>query len=81
MSCCAPFFAGDERNVTAEKTADPSTALRSGRDDKFVVYLTPIFQLATRPLTFKQICHPDRSVAQWRDLRFLNTTLRPKAEA
>jgi hypothetical protein len=34
VSCYAPFSAKDERNVTVERTADPSTALRFGRDDK-----------------------------------------------
>jgi hypothetical protein len=28
-----------------------------------------------KPSSFKRICHPDRSEAQWRDLRFLSPVL------
>src|ERR1700760_1903248 len=42
------------------RTADPSTPLRSGRDDISGVDLT----------VSRYLCHPDRSEAEWRDLRF-----------
>jgi hypothetical protein len=48
---------------TAKETAGPSTPLRSGRDDNFVVEPT---------LVIPMNCHPDRSEAEWRDLRFLS---------
>src|ERR1700733_6823725 len=44
------------------QTADLSTSLRSGRDNKFI--------LETTLSVPKQTCHLDRSVAKWRDLRF-----------
>jgi hypothetical protein len=47
------------------RTAGPSTSLRSGRDDNFVEAETD----ATKHLLpLQQNCHPDRSVAKWRDL-------------
>src|ERR1700677_2899444 len=42
--------------VGERRTAGPSTTLRSGRDDKFV--------LGTGILVRKSTCHPDRSVAE-----------------
>jgi hypothetical protein len=51
-------------------TAGPSTALRSGRDDNSVAGQV----LSRLSFAAQQNCHPDRSVAQWRDLRFLSRT-------
>jgi hypothetical protein len=50
---------------TDESTADPSTSLRSGRDDNFVAKC----ELSRELINLKMNCHPDRSVAKWRDLR------------
>ena len=50
---------------TCFETAGPSTALRFGRDDNLLV--------ANDLARYHRICHPDRSVAQWRDLLFLYT--------
>jgi hypothetical protein len=54
--------ADDEQQV-------PSTKLRSGRDDTSVWGVTGCFYSFS--CTFQQKCHPDRSVAQWRDLQFV----------
>jgi len=43
----------------------------SGRDDNSVGPLTFIRPTAFGTISFENNCHPDRSVAQWRDLRFL----------
>jgi hypothetical protein len=63
-----------------KETADLSTALRSGRDDKVVTKLTAVIHRKT-VITPQQLCHLDRSAAQWRDLRFLfpvlTQTLKP----
>jgi hypothetical protein len=56
---------------TGRETAGPSTALRSGRDDNSVGSLTAIRLIAFGDISLQQNCHPDRSEAQWRDLRFL----------
>jgi hypothetical protein len=56
---------------TGGETAGPSTALRSGRDDNSVGPLTAIRLTAFGAISVQQNCHPDRSAAQWRDLRFL----------
>jgi hypothetical protein len=59
-----------------EETADLSTALRSGRDDDFVRQMATnckprnILNLATN-------LSLDRSVAQWRDLRFCSSPGQP----
>jgi hypothetical protein len=53
---------------TGKATAGPSTALRSGRDDNFYRGGKDFSQKLFRP---QQNCHPDRSVAQWRDPRLL----------
>jgi hypothetical protein len=55
---------------TGKETADLSTPLRSGRDDKFVARFETIFH-GKGVIAYPQICHLDRSVAEWRDLRFL----------
>jgi hypothetical protein len=52
-----------------KETADLSTALRSGRDDKVVTVLELIFH-EKKAFEWPQLCHLDRSVAQWRDRRF-----------
>jgi len=47
---------------TKEKAkAGPSTALRSGRDDNFVMRFTYI--LEENPTFLRMNCHPDRSAA------------------
>ena len=51
------------------ETAGPSTLLRSGWDDNFVMPLTADSEGSHSHL---MNCHPDRSVAEWRDLRFFN---------
>jgi hypothetical protein len=59
--------------MAAGETAGPSTTLRygpstSGRDDdNSVAGSTTVPSHLFRSL---QNCHPDRSVAKWRDLRF-----------
>jgi len=50
----------------AGETAGPSTSLRSGRDDNSVAESTTAPSHLFRSL---QNCHPDRSVAKWRDLQ------------
>src|SRR5277367_4013895 len=56
-----------------EKTAGPSTALRSGRDDNFLRRGSLFRSGGCREEIFdlKRIFHPDRSAAYWRDLLFL----------
>jgi hypothetical protein len=54
--------------MTAGETAGPSTSPRYGRDDNSVAGSTTVPSHLFRPL---QNCHPDRSAAKWRDLRFL----------
>jgi hypothetical protein len=51
-----------------EKTAGPSTPLRSGRDDNFVAQSA----LSCEVINLKKNCHPDRSAAEWRDLLFFH---------
>jgi hypothetical protein len=53
--------------MAAGETAGPSTSLRYGRDDNSVAGSTTVPSHLFRSL---QNCHPDRSVAKWRDLRF-----------
>jgi hypothetical protein len=53
--------------MAAGETAGPSTSLRYGRDDNSVAGSTTVPSHLFRSL---QSCHPDRSVAKWRDLRF-----------
>ena len=43
------------------ETADLSTTLRSGRDDKFVVLFTSVRRTGAQPVSLQQICHLDRS--------------------
>ena len=61
----APYCGG-------KKTADLSTPLRSGRDDNSVVWSILGFPSHWKHIThtIQQICHLDRSAAEWRDLRF-----------
>src|SRR5580698_105079 len=77
-----------KRERLRRKTADPSTSLRSGRDDKvrgsFVGVTFPM-GMESSALSIRSIqciwkrcaplCHPDRSVAKWRDLQFLSWVL------
>jgi hypothetical protein len=59
------------------KNAGPSTALRSGRDDDSIAEEKCFSLKLLRP---PKNCHPDRSEAQWRDLRFpLRDRLNPLA--
>src|ERR1700677_5401372 len=53
------------------ETAGPSTALRSGRDDNSFTQLAAALRWGRKSLIAQMNCHPDRSAAQWRDLRFL----------
>ena len=53
---------------TRERTAGPSTALRSGRDDNSIA---GVKYFTLKLLRTQHNCHPDRSEAQWRDLRLL----------
>jgi hypothetical protein len=61
-----------------KETADPSTALRSGRDDKVESRASREKGRlgCTHPNTNfigksdPPFCHPDRSAAEWRDLQF-----------
>jgi len=68
------FLEDEESLMAAGETAGPSTTLRygpstSGRDDdNSVAGSTTVPSHLFRSL---QNCHPDRSVAKWRDLRFL----------
>src|ERR1700722_16420809 len=68
-------------------TAGPSTSLRYGRDGTFVRNAQKNTS-AQQPLSMQalhNLCHPDRSVAKWRDLQFngpvlemfFNTTFHP----
>jgi len=51
--------------MAAGETAGPSTSLRYGRDDNYVAGSTTVPSHLFRSL---HNCHPDRSVAKWRDL-------------
>ncbi len=62
--------------VRTGKTAGPSTALRSGRDDNSVRPLAALLLAVLGAISLQQNCHPDRSAAQWRDLRFLRFSRR-----
>ena len=53
---------------TRERTAGPSTALRSGRDDNSIA---GVKYFTLKLVRTQHNCHPDRSEAQWRDLRLL----------
>ena len=53
--------------MAAGETAGPSTSLRYGRDDNSVETGIDATEQSWTP---QQNCHPDRSVAKWRDLRF-----------
>jgi hypothetical protein len=44
------------------ETAGPSTTLRSGRDDNFVVLYCPI-PIGIEATSLQRNCHPDRSAA------------------
>src|ERR1700730_18652135 len=54
--------------MAEKETQDLSTALRSGRDDHS--FSRNSFGGTKRTLALQQNCHLDRSVAEWRDLRF-----------
>ena len=69
-SVAVPGF-GCLRGNWKRDTAGPSTTLRSGRDDNSAGPLTLIRLIAFGAISLQQNCHPDRSVAQWRDLLFL----------
>jgi hypothetical protein len=56
---------------TGRETAGPSTPLRSGRDDNSVARKWSQKRSDEWMLIVQQNCHPDRSAAEWRDLRFL----------
>jgi hypothetical protein len=57
-------------HVVASSAAWQEIRVRSGRDDKFVGAIHGYVRLGTSLVSVQQICHLDRSVAQWRDLRF-----------
>ena len=59
------FLEDEESLMAAGETAGPSTSLRYGRDDNYVAGSTTVPSHLFRSL---HTCHPDRSVAKWRDL-------------
>jgi hypothetical protein len=68
-------FLGESRTLVASCVAWQEIRVRSSRDDKFIAGKFPELPVGTRMLMAQQICHLDRSAAEWRDLRFL---LRPQ---
>jgi hypothetical protein len=55
----ASLLRADENR--GEETADPSTTLRSGRDDKFIEPFTTVRRTGCSDHSLQQICHPDRT--------------------
>jgi hypothetical protein len=64
--------------MAAARTTGPSTSLRSGRDDNSV---ETAIDATEQKWTPQQNCHPDRSVAKWRELRFFPSSTHTPSSA